>query len=76
TPLHAGHLETLATLARFGAIIFPPVPGFYGRPETLEEMVDHSCMRMLDQFGIHCDAAPRWGEADGIVAFGAREAGA
>ena len=75
TPLHTGHLETLATLARLGAIIFPPVPGFYGQPETLEEMVDHSCMRMLDQFGIHTDAAPRWGEADGIVAFGAREAG-
>ncbi len=70
TPLHLGHLETLAQLARLGAIIFPPVPGFYHRPESLAELVDQSCMRMLDQLGIHLDAAPRWGEAGGVPAIG------
>lgn len=70
TPLHAGHLETLLKLASLGAIIFPPVPSFYHRPESLNDIVDQSCMRMLDQFGIEIDAAPRWGEAGGIAAIG------
>jgi len=74
-PLHLGHLETLAQLARLGAIVFPPVPGFYHRPERVSDIVDQSCMRMLDQLGIHLDAAPRWGEAGGIPAIGDADAG-
>lgn len=70
TPLHAGHLESLLKLARLGAIIFPPVPSFYHRPETLGAIVDQSCMRMLDQFDIDVPAAPRWGEKGGIAAIG------
>lgn len=70
TPLHAGHLETLLKLARLGAVIFPPVPSFYHRPRDLSDIVDQSVMRMLDQFEIDVDAAPRWGEAGGIPAVG------
>ena len=70
TPLHLGHLENLTRLARIGAVIFPPVPAFYNRPKTLEDIVDQSCMRMLDQFGITVDSAPRWGERDGVPAVG------
>ena len=70
TPLHLGHLENLTKLARIGAVIFPPVPAFYNRPRTLEDIVDQSCMRMLDQFGIHVDSAPRWGEVGGVPAVG------
>ena len=60
TPLHVGHLETLTRLARLGAVIFPPVPSFYSKPAELRDVVDQTCMRMLDQVGIELDAAPRW----------------
>jgi flavin prenyltransferase len=70
TPLHAGHLDNLGRLARLGAVIFPPVPAFYNRPGTLQDIVDQSCMRMLDQFDIHIESAPRWGEEGGVPAVG------
>ncbi len=70
TPLHAGHLENLMRLSRMGAVIFPPVPAFYNRPVTLQDVVDQSCMRMLDQFEIHIESAPRWGEEGGVPAVG------
>ena len=70
TPLHAGHLENLAKLAHLGAVIFPPVPAFYNRPKTLLDIVDQSCMRMLDQLGISVESAPRWGEVGGDPAVG------
>jgi 4-hydroxy-3-polyprenylbenzoate decarboxylase len=62
TPLHTGHLETLTQLSRLGAVIFPPVPGFYSKPRELGDVVDQTCMRMLDQVGVEIDAAARWGE--------------
>ncbi|WP_456268608.1 UbiX family flavin prenyltransferase [Kushneria sp. AK178] len=62
TPLHLGHLRTMTTLTEMGAILFPPVPAFYARPATLEEMVDHSVARALDLFDIDIDGMPRWGE--------------
>ena len=62
TPLHTGHLETLAQLSRLGAVIFPPVPSFYSRPRAVTDIVDQTCMRMLDQVGIEIDSAPRWGQ--------------
>jgi 4-hydroxy-3-polyprenylbenzoate decarboxylase len=62
TPLHTGHLETLTQLSRLGAVVFPPVPGFYSRPQALDDVVNQTCMRMLDQAEIEVDAAPRWGE--------------
>lgn len=70
TPLHIGHLENLTKLARIGAVIFPPVPAFYNRPASLQDIVDQSCMRMLDQLHIHLESAPRWGEKGGVAAVG------
>ena len=70
TPLHAGHLESLTRLANLGAVIFPPVPAFYNRPTTLQDIVDQSCMRMLDQLDVHVETAPRWGEQGGVPAVG------
>jgi 4-hydroxy-3-polyprenylbenzoate decarboxylase len=60
TPLSAIHLENLLHLSRVGAIIFPPTPAFYNRPETLDDMLDHLAVRILDQFGLDHPAAKRW----------------
>lgn len=60
TPLHAGHLENMLKLARLGAVMFPPVPAFYHRPQTIAEIVDQSVMRILDQLDIETSAAERW----------------
>jgi 4-hydroxy-3-polyprenylbenzoate decarboxylase len=53
------HLEHMLKLSRMGVVIAPPVPAFYARPSTLDEMVTYTCLRLLDQFGIHVDH-PRW----------------
>lgn len=60
TPLSAIHLENMLTLARLGVSIFPPVPAFYNRPETVEHLVDHIVVRALDQLGIEDPSARRW----------------
>ena len=60
SPLHEIHLENMLKLARMGAVILPPMPAFYNRPQTLHEMVDHIVMRVLDQFDIHLDLTRRW----------------
>jgi flavin prenyltransferase len=60
TPLHLGHLRNMAAVTEAGAIVFPPVPAFYARPKTLEEMVDHTVGRVLDLFDIDTGAVPRW----------------
>lgn len=60
TPLHLGHLRTLTTLAEMGAVILPPMPAFYNRPESLDEMVDHTVVRILDHFGVESPRAKRW----------------
>lgn len=65
TPLHTGHLRSMTQLSEMGAIIAPPVPAFYARPGSIEEMVDHSVGRMLDLFGIEAGTVKRWGEAVG-----------
>lgn len=62
TPLHLGHLRTLATLAEIGAVIAPPVPAFYARPQSLEEMIDHTLGRVLDHFDIDLGLVRRWKE--------------
>lgn len=68
TPLHLGHLRLLVAAAESGATIFPPLPAFYARPETIDEMVDHSVGRVLDLFGIDV-GLPRWGghQAEGLA---------
>lgn len=65
TPLHLGHLRNLAALTEMGAIIAPPVPAFYNRPKTLEDMIDHSLGRVLDLFGLDTGKVKRWGEEEG-----------
>lgn len=62
TPLHTGHLRTMLQLSEMGAVVAPPVPAFYARPDSLEAMVDHTVGRMLDLFGIETDLVRRWGE--------------
>jgi flavin prenyltransferase len=60
TPLHLGHLRTMAQLTEMGAIIAPPVPAFYARPTSLAEMVDHTVGRVLDLFDIDSGRVRRW----------------
>jgi len=60
TPLHAGHIRSLAAVTDAGAIVYPPVPAFYARPETLEQMVDHTLGRVLDLFNIESRSVRRW----------------
>jgi flavin prenyltransferase len=60
TPLHLGHLRLLAQAAELGAVIFPPVPAFYHRPESLDDVIDQSVGRMLEQVGIVLPGLPRW----------------
>jgi 4-hydroxy-3-polyprenylbenzoate decarboxylase len=62
TPLHLGHLRTMVKLAEMGAVIAPPLPAFYARPASLEEMVDQSVGRALDLFGLSWKGVKRWGE--------------
>ena len=62
TPLHSGHLRNLLALSEMGAIVAPPVPGFYARPETVDDIVDHSVGRVLDLFGLDSGKVTRWGE--------------
>jgi 4-hydroxy-3-polyprenylbenzoate decarboxylase len=62
TPLHLGHLRTMVRLAEMGAVIAPPLPAFYARPQSLEEMVDQSVGRALDLFGLDWKPVKRWGE--------------
>jgi 4-hydroxy-3-polyprenylbenzoate decarboxylase len=62
TPLHSGHLRNMLALSEMGAIIAPPVPAFYARPTSLDDMVDHSIGRVLDLFGLDSGGVRRWGE--------------
>lgn len=72
TPLHLGHLRSMAMLAEMGAIIAPPVPAFYARPKTLEDVIDHSLGRALDLFGLDTGRLKRWGEEAGEPRRGRR----
>ena len=61
-PLSDIHLENMLKLSRMGTVICPPMPGFYQRPETLDDIVNQTVVRILDQFGVHLDLPGRWGE--------------
>jgi 4-hydroxy-3-polyprenylbenzoate decarboxylase len=65
TPLHTGHLRAMTQLSEMGAIIAPPVPAFYARPRSLDDLIDHTVGRMLDLFGIESGTVKRWGESVG-----------
>jgi len=62
TPLTAINLENMLKLARLGVVILPPVPGFYTKPKTIDEIVNHTVGKCLDQFNIEHDLYKRWGE--------------
>ncbi len=60
TPLHAGHLRLMLDATEHGAVILPPMPAFYHLPKTVDEIIDHTVVKILDQFGIHLDLIRRW----------------
>jgi 4-hydroxy-3-polyprenylbenzoate decarboxylase len=60
TPLHLGHIKSMASVTEAGAIVYPPVPAFYAKPASLEQMVDHTLGRVLDLFGIEIGVVKRW----------------
>lgn len=62
TPLHQGHLELMLKTTQFGATIMPIAPAFYHRPQTVNAIIDHFLMRVLDQFNIHLPSNDRWKE--------------
>ncbi len=71
TPLHIGHLRSMERLSEMGAIIMPPVPAFYHKPKTIQDIIDHTIGKALDMFGIKHNLFQRWagisGEGDSIL---------
>jgi 4-hydroxy-3-polyprenylbenzoate decarboxylase len=65
TPLHTGHLRNLTALSEMGAVIAPPVPAFYAKPQTIAEMIDQTLGRVVDLFGLDSGLVKRWGEPSG-----------
>ena len=61
TPLHTGHLRSMLQLSEMGAIVMPPVPAFYARPASLQDMIDQTLGRMLDLFDVEVGVTRRWG---------------
>lgn len=74
TPLHLGHLELMAQVARYGAIVLPPVPAFYHAPATIDDIVNQSVGKALDQFEIPHQLFRRWKETEDQPAPAARRA--
>jgi 4-hydroxy-3-polyprenylbenzoate decarboxylase len=68
TPLHLGHLRTLVRLAEMGAVIAPPMPAFYAKPQSLDDIIDQAVGRALDLFGLSWRPVARWGEDIGPIA--------
>jgi 4-hydroxy-3-polyprenylbenzoate decarboxylase len=60
TPLHVGHIRLMEQVTLAGATVLPPVPGFYHRPATIADLIDHTVTKALDQLGIHLDLIDRW----------------
>jgi flavin prenyltransferase len=60
TPLHAGHLRQMLALAELGGILLPPMPAFYHRPRTIEDLVNHTVARVLDRLGLRQELVPEW----------------
>lgn len=67
-PLSEIHLENMLRLSRMGAVVLPPVPAFYTRPKTLDDIVEQTVSRALDQFGIEVPGVPRWSGDMGVGA--------
>jgi 4-hydroxy-3-polyprenylbenzoate decarboxylase len=62
TPLHMGHLRTMANVSEMGAVVMPPVPAFYHKPKTIDDIVNQTIGRALDLFGLDLGIVKRWGE--------------
>jgi 4-hydroxy-3-polyprenylbenzoate decarboxylase len=60
SPFHLGHLRNMTALAEMGAIIAPPIPGFYHQPQSVDDLIDHSVHRVMDLIGVPPVDAPRW----------------
>ncbi|AMV36661.1 UbiX family flavin prenyltransferase [Planctomyces sp. SH-PL62] len=60
TPLHAGHLRAMLGATEMGAVVMPPVPAFYSRPRTIQDIIDHTAARALDLFDLEVPGVPRW----------------
>lgn len=69
TPLHLGHIELLGQAARYGAVVLPPMPAFYNRPQTVDDIVNHTVGKALDQFEIPHQLFKRWKGAAGAEAL-------
>ena len=67
-PLHVGHCKLLYEAAQLGAVIAPPMPAFYSRPQTIDDLVNHSVGRVLDLFDIDAGMLRRWEGATGLAA--------
>lgn len=67
TPVTEIHLENMLKLSRMGVVVSPPVPAFYNKPSSIEDLVNNTAERLLDQLGIHLDVRPRW---EGQMAIG------
>ncbi len=67
TPFNLAHLRNMTAVTEMGGIVFPPLPSFYNRPTTIDEMVDHTVARVMDLLGVANDLAPRWGGMRDIV---------
>jgi 4-hydroxy-3-polyprenylbenzoate decarboxylase len=65
TPLHIGHLRSMTQVSEMGAIVMPPVPAFYSRPKTIDDIVNHTVGRILDLFGIDNQLVRRWQDVNG-----------
>src|SRR5436305_1536912 len=59
-PLSEVHLENMLKLSRMGAVIFPPAPAFYTHPQSIDDLIDQTILRILDQFGVHLSSPKRW----------------
>lgn len=59
-PLHVGHLRQMLAFAEMGGIVFPPVPAFYQKPQTLDDIVDHTVARVLERMGLAHEPVPEW----------------
>jgi 4-hydroxy-3-polyprenylbenzoate decarboxylase len=65
-PLSDIHLENMLKLSRMGAVVLPPMPAFYNRPRTVDDIVEHTVSRVLDQFGLDVSGAERWSGEMGV----------
>ncbi|MFH0916646.1 MAG: UbiX family flavin prenyltransferase [bacterium] len=66
TPLHLGHLRLMAEVTEYGAVVLPPMPGFYHRPKTISDIVDQTVGKILDQFGLEHHLFTRWPGGRGL----------